>query len=67
MLSFHATALPLMPEHDEPYARDVESGTTIKLYEYETDVGQSNILMKDGLLFALRKLSMTLRHQGRSN
>ena len=56
MLSFHATALPLMPEHDEPYARDVESGTTIKLYEYETDVGQSNILMKDGLLFALERL-----------
>lgn len=56
VLSFHSESLPIMPEHDDPYARNVEWGTAIKLYEYETTVGQSNVLMKDGLLFALERL-----------
>lgn len=56
VLSFNSVSLPIMPEHDEPYARDVGWGTAIKLYEYETTVGQSNVLMKDGLLFALERL-----------
>jgi len=56
VLSFSASALPLMPENDSPYAREAEWGTAIKLYEYETSVGQSNILMKDGLLYALERL-----------
>jgi len=56
VLRFHAEELPLMPEHDEPYSRNVRWGTVIKLYEYETHAGQSNVLMKDGLLFALERL-----------
>ena len=45
-----------MPVHDDPYSREIQWGTAIKLYEYDTSVGQSNILMKDGLLFALERL-----------
>lgn len=56
VLSFNSASLPIMPEHDEPYARDADWGTVIKLYEYETTVGQSNVLLKDGLLFALERL-----------
>lgn len=56
VLRFTSETLPLMPEHDEPYSRQVTWGTAIKLYEYETSVGQSNVLMKDGLLFALERL-----------
>ena len=56
ILHFEAKTLPLMPEHDEPYAREIEWGTLIKLYEYQTTVGQSNVLMKDGLMYALERL-----------
>jgi hypothetical protein len=56
VLRFEADALPLMPEENRPYARSVAFGTAIKLYEYETTVGQSNVLMKDGLMFALERL-----------
>lgn len=56
VLRFRANAMPLMPEHDEAYRREVSWGTALKLYEYETTVGQSNVLMKDGLLFALERL-----------
>ncbi len=56
VMRFGSDTMPLMPEHDEAYKRDIEWGTAIKLYEYETSVGQSNILLKDGLLFALERL-----------
>ncbi len=56
VLSFRSDSMPLMPEHDEPYARDVAWGTAIKLYEYKTTVGQSNVLLPDGLLYALERL-----------
>jgi hypothetical protein len=56
VLRFKSKALNLMPHQDEPYAREIEWGTTIKLYEYETTVGQSNVLMPDGLLYALERL-----------
>lgn len=56
VLRFTADSLPLMPKHDEAYGREVKWATVIKLYEYETSVGQSNILLKDGLLFALERL-----------
>ncbi len=56
VLGFKADTMPLMPEHDEPYKRCVAWGTAVKLYEYETTVGQSNVLMKDGLLFAVERL-----------
>lgn len=56
VLSFASDTMPLMPEHDEAYKCEIDWGTVIKLYEYETSVGQSNILMKDGLLFSLERL-----------
>lgn len=56
VLSFEASELNLAPKHDEAYAQPIESGTCVKLYEYETSVGQSNVLMKDGLLYALERL-----------
>ncbi len=56
ILRFNADTLPLMPEHDEAYARDVSWGTAIKLYEYETTVGQSNVVWPDGLMYALERL-----------
>ena len=56
LLNFYSETLPLMPIHDEAYKRQIESGTAIKLFEYETTVRQSNVLMKGGLLFALERL-----------
>jgi hypothetical protein len=56
VLRFTADRLPLMPEHDEAYKRNVEWGSAIKLYEYETTVGQSNVLFPEGLLFSLERL-----------
>ena len=56
VLSFAAKSFPLMPEYDEPYVRHVDWGTAIKLYEFGTAVGQSNILFPDGLLYALERL-----------
>lgn len=56
LLRFDSPTLPIMPEHDEPYSREVEHGTAIKLIEYETKAGQSNILLSDGLLYALERL-----------
>ena len=45
-----------MPKYDDAYRREVDFGTAVKLFEYETSVGQSNVLMKDGLLYALERL-----------
>ncbi|GJM08234.1 MAG: hypothetical protein DHS20C11_05100 [Lysobacteraceae bacterium] len=57
VLSFTADSLPILPEGNHAYKRGAKWGTAIKLYEYETaNCGQSNILMKDGLLFALERL-----------
>jgi len=56
LLSFASDVLPLMPEQDEAYKREVSWGTAIKLFEYETTVGKSNVLMKDGLLYAVERL-----------
>ena len=56
VLRFKAETLPLMPEHDEPYKRQVSFGSAIKLYEYETSVGKSNVLLKDGLMYSLERL-----------
>jgi len=56
VLSFTSDTLAVMPRHDEAYARHVAWATVVKLYEYKTSVGQSNILLPDGLLFALERL-----------
>lgn len=56
VLSFAADELALMPIHDEPYAQKIGWGTAIKLYEFETSSGKSNVLLKNGLMFALERL-----------
>ena len=56
VLSFPSETLPLMPKGDEAYARDVQWGTAIKLYEYDTRVKQSNVILPDGLMYALERL-----------
>ncbi len=50
VLRFGADSMPLFPQGREPYARESEWGTLIKLYEYAATGFKSNILMKDGLL-----------------
>ena len=56
VLSFDSPTMPLMPKHNDAYVREVEHGTAIKLIEYATKVGQSNIILPDGLLYALERL-----------
>ena len=48
VLCFRRTAIPLFPDGDMPYSRNVEHGTLIKLYSYRLK-GKSNILRRDGL------------------
>jgi len=56
VLSFESPDLPLMPQSNKPYAREISWGTAIKLYEFKTTIGQSNILLPDGLLNSLDRL-----------
>ena len=37
ILRFPAVSLPIGPRHNNPYEVDIESGTLIKLYQYQTD------------------------------
>ncbi len=56
VLSFESPDLPLMPQSNKPYAREISWGTAIKLYEFRTMIGQSNVLLRDGLLHSLDRL-----------
>ena len=56
ILRFHAPSLFLMPERNNPYARSIQWGTAVKLYEYEVQGFRSHILMRDGLLQKLEIL-----------
>lgn len=56
VLSFASENLPLMPEGNSAYEKEVGWATAIKLYEYETKCGQSNIIWPDGLLYSLERL-----------
>jgi hypothetical protein len=53
VITFDAHQLPLMPVGNRAYARNIEWGTTTKLYEYDATGFHSNILMRDGLLSRL--------------
>lgn len=48
VLRFKAETMPLFPEGDVAYQRDVEYGTLVKLYEYNLK-GVSNIFRRGGL------------------
>jgi len=50
VLRFTAKSMPIFPNQREPYGRQSEWGTLVKLYEYAATGFKSNILMKDGLL-----------------
>lgn len=49
VLHFEAEKMPLFPDGADPYAREVEWGTLIKLFEYKLP-SSSNILRRSGLL-----------------
>lgn len=50
ILSFRANRLKVMPEQNRAYDRDIEFGSVIKLYEYDTKGFGSHALQPDGLL-----------------
>ncbi len=50
VLRFSSQTLPIFPEGKNPYAKQAEWGTLIKLYDYSATGFKSHILMKDGLL-----------------
>ena len=56
VLRFRADSLRLMPEHNQPYERQVKWGSILKLYNYDMKGFASHILMKDGLLSRLEIL-----------
>lgn len=56
VLRFSAESLPLMPNGNDPYVRDVSSGSAIKLYEYDMKGFSSHALRRDGLLSRLEAM-----------
>jgi len=56
VLRFSTKSLPLMPEYNEPYKREIEYGSAVKLYNYDMKGFTSHILMPDGLLYRLEAL-----------
>lgn len=54
VFSFSAHSLPIFPDGREPYARDSEWGTLIKLYEYSgAGYSPTHILRRDGILYRI--------------
>jgi hypothetical protein len=56
VLRFSAVSLPLMPDGNNPFLREIFSGSTIKLYEYDMKGFSSHALMRDGLLSRLEAM-----------
>lgn len=56
VLTFEATTLKLMPEGNQPYVREMEYGTCIKLYDYDMRGFKGPILRRTGLLSRLEVL-----------
>lgn len=53
VLRFSSTTLPIFPEGRNPYGRNSEWGTSIKLYEYAASGFRTNMMLRDGLLSRL--------------
>jgi hypothetical protein len=53
VLSFDSESMVLMPEGNSAYARQIEWGSCIKLYEYDMRGFKGHILRRDGLLARL--------------
>jgi hypothetical protein len=56
VLRFKSSSLPLMPNRNEAYTREIEWGSAIKLYNYDTKGFPSHACMKDGLLYRLEAM-----------
>lgn len=56
VLTFATDTMPIFPDLAEPYAREAEWGTLIKLYEYLLPGHRSHILLPTGLLSRLELL-----------
>jgi hypothetical protein len=56
VLRFKAVSLPLMPSRNEAYAREIEWGSVVKLYNYDMKGFASHALRKDGLLYRLEAM-----------
>lgn len=56
VLTFAAEKMPVFPDGAQPYIRDAEWGTLIKLYEYSLPGHRTHILRKSGLLARLELL-----------
>lgn len=53
VLRFKSDNFPIFPEGTNPYGRNGEWGTVIKLYEYSATGFRTNMMMRDGLLYRL--------------
>jgi len=56
VLTFTSDSMPIFPDGANPYAREAEFGSLIKLYEYSMPGHRSHILRKSGLLARLEVL-----------
>ncbi len=56
VMTFAAEKMPLFPDGAQPYVREAESGTLIKLYDYSLPGHRTHILRKSGLLARLELL-----------
>jgi len=53
VLRFDSKSFPIFPDRRNPYGREAEWGTAIKLYEYAATGFRTNMMMRDGLLSRL--------------
>jgi hypothetical protein len=56
VMTFSAETMPMFPEGAQPYARESERGTFIKLFDYALPGHRSHMLMRSGLLSRLELL-----------
>jgi hypothetical protein len=56
LLHFFAETLPLFPEKNQAYVREVAWGTLLKLYEYDARRFATNMMFADGLMYRARLL-----------
>lgn len=56
IMTFASPTMPIFPDAAQPYVREAEWGTLIKLYDYSLPGHRSHILLKPGLLFRLELL-----------
>jgi hypothetical protein len=60
VLAFRSNTMPLMPDRNKAYAREVAWGSAVKLYEYDMRGFRSHVLMKGGLMSRLELLLLSI-------